>query len=129
MNNQIKILLTIEGIEGSTLHTKRKVKVPFVITKADIHFQNHGKFYKGNDGDKIVRRGVRKIYEYNSVPCKKTIKMTQEAYDYMTSRESPEWYFKKDWGRLSPTQRLELHLDRICQHNGGKEFTYSILED
>lgn len=127
--SQVKILLTIEGITGATLHTTKKIKIPFSITKADIHWQNHGKKYTREDKDKIVRKGVRKINLVESVPCSKSIKLTTEAYDYMTSRESPEWYFKKDWSRLSATQRLELHLKRLCDHNGGTSFSYSILED
>lgn len=129
MNNQIKILLTINGIEGATLHRAERVKIPFVITKADIHFQNTGKLYKGKDANNVVRRGIRKYYNYESVPCSKSIKLTYDAYDYMTSVEQPSWYYKKDWKRLTPIQRLELHLQRTCDANGGTSFTYSILED
>lgn len=128
MNNQVKILLTINGINGATLHTRR-VKVPFVITKADMHWQNTGKKYNNKDKDKIVRRGIRKYYDYESVPCSKSIKLTQDAYNYMTSSEQPEWYYKKDWKRLKPEVRLEMHLDRICKANEGQSFSYSILED
>lgn len=128
MNNQVKILLTISGIPGATLHTTR-VKVPFSITKEDIHFQNTGKLYKGRDNNKIVRKGVRKFYDIEVVPCTKSIKMTVDAYDYMTSIEIPTWYHKKDWKRLSTIQRLELHLQRICDANNGKEYSYSILEE
>lgn len=129
MNNQTKILLTIEGIEGATLHTVGKLKVPFVITKADIHWQNHGEKYKGKDADKIVRKGIRRIHNIEVIPCSKSIKLTQDAYDYMTSIEVPVWYHKKDWKRLTSTQRLELHLQRTCDAEGGTSFTYSILED
>lgn len=129
MNNQIKILVTISGITGATLHTENTIKIPFVITKGDLHWQKHHKPYKGADKDKIVRKGIRKIKNIVSVPCSKGIKMSYDAYNYMTSKDSPEWYFKKDWGRLTPIQRLELHLQRTCMHEGGTSFTYSILED
>lgn len=129
MNNQIKILVTINGIEGATLHNEGTVKIPFSITKADLHWQNHKKRYKGPDGDKIVRKGIRKVNFITSVPCSKSIKMTNDAYEYMTSKEMPAWYHKKDWARLTPIQRLELHLKRTCLHENGESFTYSILED
>lgn len=129
MNNQIKVLLTINGIEGATLHSKAKRKIPFVLKKREMDYKNYGKRYKGKDGDKIVKKGFRKIYDFEAIPCTKSIKLTYDAYNYMTSKESPEWYFKKDWPRLSITQRLEIHLERICAHNGGKSFTYTILED
>lgn len=129
MNNQIKLLVTINGINGATIRNIKKVKIPFSMTKADIHWQNHNKKYKGPDKDKVVRKGVRKIWMYDVVPCSKNIKMTYDAYDYMTSTEIPVWYHKKDWKRLTPTQRLELHLQRTCNANNGTSFTYSILED
>lgn len=125
MNNQVKVLLTINGIEGATLHSRGKSKIPFVIRKKDLY----AKEYKGKDADKIIRRGVRRVMNLEAVPACKKINLTADAYDYMTSSERPEWYFKKDWGLLSPTQRLELHLQRTCEHNGGRSFTYSILED
>lgn len=128
MNNQVKILLTINGISGATLHTRR-YKIPFVITKSDMHWQNTGKKYKGKDGDKVVRKGIRKFYTLDAVPCSKSIKLTADAYEYMTSVEIPVWYHKKDWKRLTPTQRLELHLQRTCEHEHGTDYSYSILED
>lgn len=124
MNNQPKVLLTIEGIEGATLHDKGTKKLKCIIRKKDL-FDNYTK----KDGDKIIRVITRKIKDFEVIPCKKTIKLSYDAYDYMTSKESPEWYFKKDWGRLSTTNRLEMHLQRICDANAGKSFTYSILED
>ena len=125
MNNQLKVLLTINGIEGATLHSKGKTKIPFVIRKKDLH----AKEYTGKDANKIIRRGVRRVINLEAVPVSKSIKLTVDAYNYMTSADKPEWYFKKDWGLLSPTQRLELHLQRTCEHERGKSFTYNILED
>lgn len=125
MNNQVKVLLTINYIEGATLHSKGKSKIPFVIRKKDLY----AKEYTGKDADKIIRRGVRRVNNLEAVPVSKRINLTVDAYNYMTSAERPEWYFKKDWVLLSPIQRLEHHLQRICEHNRGKGFTYSILED
>ena len=125
MNNQLKVLLTINGIEGATLHSKGKSKIPFVIRKKDLY----AKEYTGKDADKIIRRGARRVINYDVVPASKSIKLTVDAYNYMTSSERPEWYQKKDWGLLSPTQRLELHLQRTCEHERGKSFTYNVLED
>lgn len=125
MNNQVKVLLTINDMEGATLHSKGKIKIPFVVRKKDLY----AKEYKAKDADKIIRRGVRRVMNLEAVPVSKSIKLTVDAYNYMTSAERPEWYFKKDWVLLSPIQRLEMHLQRICDHNEGKSFTYSILED
>lgn len=125
MNNQVKVLLTINGIEGATLHSKGRSRIPFTVRKKDLY----AKEYTGKDANRIIRKGVRKVNNLEAIPASKGIKLTIDAYNYMTSRESPEWYVKKNWSLLSPTQRLELHLQRLCEHNGGKSFTYNILED
>ena len=124
MNNQIKVLLTINGIEGATLHSRGRMKIPFVIRRKDLYAK-----YKGKNGDDIIRKGVRKVRDYDVIPASKGIKLTYDAYEYMTSREVPDWYYKKDWARLSSIQRLEIHLNRIMEANHGTSFTYSILED
>jgi hypothetical protein len=54
MNNQIKILLTINGIPGATLHKTKKTKIPVVIRKKETSYKYYGDNYKGKDGDKIV---------------------------------------------------------------------------
>lgn len=125
MNNQVKVLLTINEIEGATLHSNGKSKIPFVVRKKDLY----AKEYKGKDANKIIRKGFRRVNNVEALPASKSIKLTVDAYNYMTSRESPEWYVKKNWSLLSSTQRLEFHLQRLCEHNGGKSFTYNILED
>lgn len=124
MNNHVKVLLTINGIEGATLHSGGRKKIPFVIRRKDLYSN-----YKGKHGEDIIRKGVRKVRDFEVIPCSKSIKLTYEAYEYMTSSKKPEWYLKKNWARLSLTQRLEMHLDRIREHNNGQSFTYSILED
>jgi hypothetical protein len=124
MNNQPKVLLTIEGIEGATLHSNGIKKVKFVIRKKDLYNN-----YTKKDADKVVRAGTRKIEDWESVPCKKSIKLSYDAYNYMISKEVPEWYYKKDWSRLTTLNKLELHLQRICKAERGTNFNYSILED
>ena len=125
MNNQVKVLLTINEIEGATLHSNGKSKIPFVVRKKDLY----AKEYKGKDANKIIRKGFRRVNNVEALPASKSIKLTVDAYNYMTSRESPEFYKKKNWNLLSEKQRLEIHLERLCEHNGGKSFTYSILAD
>lgn len=123
MNNQIKILLNIQGIEGRTLHFLGKKKVKWSITKRDIYHE-----YKGKDADKEVRKGYFYMKDVEQIPCQQTIKLTQDAYDYMTSSERPEWY-KGFWNKLNRRQKLEVHLQRICGDRHGSKFSYSILED
>ena len=129
MNNQIKIVLNIEGISGATLRKEGKIKVPYTLTKKDLHWKNHHQEYKGEDKDKIVYKGVKKINNYVEIPAKMTINMSQDAYDYYTSKEVPTWYYKKDWAKLPITTKLEMHLQKVCEDYRGKSFTYLVLED
>ncbi len=123
MNNQPKILLSVQGIEGGTLRPIRKKRVKWSITKKDLDSKYHGK-----DAFKPIRKGHVDIPEFEEVSCQQTIKLTQDAYDYMTSPEQPYW-FKGPWKLMTKKQRLEAHLQRICDDRGGTSFIYSILED
>lgn len=123
MNNQSKILLTVQGIEGGTLRPIGKKRVKWSITKRDLDSKYHGK-----DAFKPVRKGHIDIPDFEEISCQQTIKLTQNAYDYMTSSEQPYW-FKGPWKLMTKKQRLEAHLQRICDDRGGTSYTCSILED
>lgn len=123
MNNQSKILLSVQGIEGGTLRPIGKKRVKWSITKKDLDSKYHGK-----DAFKPIRRGHVDIPEFEKVFCQQTIKLTQDAYDYMTSPEQPGW-FKGPWKLMTKKQRLEAHFQRICDDRRGTSYTYSILED
>ena len=120
MNNQVKILLSIQGIEGGTLRKVGSKKIPF---KKMIRHK----------GKEILVTKYRTVDDMQSVPASKSIKLTQDAYDYMTSPEIPSFVKTKKekgiWTSLTPKERLEWHLKRICESNCGTGFTYSILED
>ena len=123
MNNQSKILLSVQGIEGGTLRPIGKKRVKWSITKKDLDSKYHGK-----DAFKPIRKGHTDIPDFEEVSCQQTIKLTQDAYDYMTSTEQPYW-FKGNWKLMTKKQRLEVHLQRICDDRRGTSYTYSILED
>nr|DAL05006.1 MAG TPA: hypothetical protein [Crassvirales sp.] len=123
MNNQPKILLSVQGIEGGTLRPIGKKRVKWSITKKNLDSKYHGK-----DAFKPIRKGHVDIPDFEEVSCQQTIKLTQDAYDYMTSPEQPYW-FKGPWKLMTKKQRLEAHLQRICDDRGGTSYIYSILED
>lgn len=104
MDNIIKISLTIV-VEGSTLVRKSE---PITLGKKS-----------------------RKHYPLESKDAIYHVSLTKEAYDYMTSNESPEWARVKfiKWKKLKPEERLELHMKRISDSYKGKSYKYSILED
>lgn len=123
MNNQVKILLNIQGIEGRTLRPIGKKKVNSSVTKKDLDPKYHGK-----DAHKPIKKWHVVILEFEKIPCQQTIKLTQDAYDYMTFTEQPYW-FKGPWKLMTKKQRLEAHLQRTCEDRHGKSYTYSILEE
>ena len=126
MNNTIKISLTIE-LEGSTLVRRSEPEIiKFSVTKRDLE---PNKKWKDKDGLKVVRRGIIKNYPLIAKPAKQHINMGIEAYKFMTSNECPSWVKPKIWSSMNEIQRLEAHLQRTCEHVGGKSFTYKILED
>ena len=126
MNYSPKISLTIE-LEGSTLVRKSEPEiVKYSITKRDLE---PNKKWKSKDGLKVVRKGTFKHHPLIAKPASHHINICVEAYRYMTSNEYPYWAKPKVWAMMSETQRLEAHLQRICEHVGGKSFTYEILGD
>lgn len=126
MNNIVKISLTIQ-LEGSTLVRKSEPEViKFTITERDL---NPSHPWKKNEGNRVVRRGRIKNYPLIAKPASQHINLSVDAYNYMTSSECPYWQKPKVWAGLSPKERLEAHLQRLCEHHGGKSFSYVVLED
>lgn len=126
MNYSPKISLTIE-LEGSTLVRKSEPEIiKYSVTKRDLE---PNKKWKSKDGLKVVRKGAFKYYTLIAKPASHHINICAEAYRYMTSNECPYWAKPKVWAMMSETQRLEAHLQRICEHVGGKSFTYEVLGD
>ena len=122
MNSQVKVLLTIQGIPGGIIKPIRKEKRKWVFTKGDIPN------YKGKDKNAVIDKGTYIHTVYEEVHCSQSIKLTYDAYEYMTSGERPEW-FKGPWKKMSKEQRLVAYLHRICEDMNGTGFTYHILED
>lgn len=132
MSVETKILLTI-NFEGGALHRSVEgEKKEAVLTKKDLNPN-----YNREDKNKIVRKVKYMSYPLVATPSSLTIKMCREAYDYMTSTETPGWFIPnkpskerfKLWRKMSPNERLEMHLALTCEHHHGKSFTYSIVED
>ena len=126
MSNITKISLTI-NLEGSTLVRKSEPEViKYTVTTKDTE---PSKKWRGKDGLKIVSKGAHKHYPLEAKPASQHINMTEEAYKYMTSNECPYWSKPKVWNNLSEKERLEAHLQRVCESLNGKSFTYEVLGD
>lgn len=63
------------------------------------------------------------------IPAAQSINLNVEAYQAMTStNEVPYWTTEKKWKALKPKERLEAHLQRICEGLGGLSYSYKVLE-
>ena len=126
MNSEPKILLTI-NLEGGTLIKGEPEVKKYYLTKKDLFPSQK---FKNGAGNKVIKSG-----KYTHIPvtpsiAQQSIKMSQDAYDYMTSSFCPSWYRNQNqWRKLSEKERLELHLARTCRHFGGKSFTYQIIDE
>ena len=126
MRDNIKVSLTIE-LEGSTLIKGKPETRKFYITKRDLNMKKYSK--TNPEGKVVVRKGKYTYTPMEAKPAIKKLNLCREAYEYMTSPEAPEWVKKGEWDRMSKTQKLESHLERICLHNNGISYSYIILED
>ena len=57
------------------------------------------------------------------------LNINNEAYNYMTSKECPEWSKKAEWLSMSKKKRFEAHLSRIANDFRGKVVHYEVFED
>lgn len=57
------------------------------------------------------------------------LNINNEAYDYMTSKECPEWSKKVKWLSISKKKRFEAHINRIANDFRGKVVHYEVFED
>ena len=80
-----------------------------------------------NSKGKVVDR--LSFYTRKSVPARRSLNISREAYDYMVSDVYPEWYRQRNWKNLSREQRLALHLQRIAENFGGQIEDYIVYED
>lgn len=152
MNNNPKISLTIY-LEGSTCHVVGKKRVPFILRQIDVNPKAFNKKEEQSErAQKIVRKGWYKTLIREYVDAQQHITMTQDAYDYMTSGETPFWFpfhpmsdklakslrisgknklkiGEQVWRRLNQTQRLEAHMQYTCESLKGKGYSYTVLED
>lgn len=67
---------------------------------------------------------VRKCQE-----VRQNIRLSREAYDYMTEDFPPEPRMKKQWKSMSSYMRVQWHCRNIAESMGATGFTFEILDD
>ena len=142
MDTSIKVNLSIV-LPGSTMLSEQECSKQLkdtiikkgkkkIITKTMYNKENNTENrifldYKDNDG--IRHREPLFFMTRNTIPCKKSINISKEAYDYMVSAECPAWEKMGEWKQLSRIKRLTSHMQRICDNEGGISFEFQIFED
>ncbi len=126
MNNQeIKILLSVEQRGATLRRSKEKETIKWFITKQDVSQKKLPK----DVGNQIIKSG--KVTRYPLITDNSTlyIKLTKDSYNFFVSDYCPAKHLMKNWKKMNSTQRLEYHLQILCEHHKGMSYTYNLLDD
>lgn len=120
--SEIKVNLSLT-LPGSIMLSEQECsKNP---KKSYSHFSMKVRTSAESNKTETINVSVRK-----SRTIKQNIKLSKEAYDYMTNKdELPDPKLKKEWGRLTINQRLQYHCKQIAETLGAVDFTFEVLGD
>lgn len=120
--SEIKVHLTVIASDGRmmTKSEARKAEVNngngFITTRTKV-------FNPKNN--KLINIRVRANKE-----TRRSLNISKEAYFYMTSTDGcPEDIKLSTWKNLNKMQRLDIHMQQICQTLGGSKYDFYVLED
>lgn len=61
---------------------------------------------------------------------KQNIKLSKEAYDYMTDKTvCPNPKLRREWEKFTANQRLKYHCRQIAEALGAIDFSFEVLDD
>ena len=98
------------------MEIKASVKIIEGGFEESVNFSVKGNF---NINFKMTRTPVRV----------RVLNISNESYDYMTSKEYPEWSKRVEWLSMSKKKRFEAHINRIANDFRGKIMNYEVFED
>ena len=98
------------------MEIKASVKIIEGAFEESVNFSVKGNF---NINFKMTRTPVRV----------RVLNISNESYDYMTSKECPEWSKRVEWLSMSKKKRFEAHINRIADDFRGKIMNYEVFED
>ena len=98
------------------MEIKASVKIIEGGFEESVNFSVKGNF---NINFKMTRTPVRI----------RVLNISNESYDYMTSKECPEWSKKIEWLSMSKKKRFEAHINRLAHDFRGKIMNYEVFED
>lgn len=98
------------------MEIKSSVKIIEGGFEESVNFSVKGNF---NINFKMTRTPIRV----------RVLNISNESYNYMTSKECPEWSKKVEWLSMSKKKRFEAHINRIANDFRGKIINYEVFED
>lgn len=121
--SEIKVILSLELQGGTMLSEKECSKNP---KKRKDYYDYFCMEVVDSDGNrKTINVAVRK-----SKTVKQNIKLSKEAYDYMTDKKiCPDPKLNKKWDKLTLNQRLQYHCGQIAEALGAIGFSFEVLDD
>lgn len=117
----VKITANIE-LRGGTMYKESKNHKLYDHGTMVVEGRTNGK--KNPNDKETIHFFTRKC-----IPATQTINMPDEAYEYMSSNEIPEFSNKSTWSKLSKKQRVEAHLKEVAEALNGKLIDFIIYPD
>ena len=130
---EVKVNLSIV-LPGSTMFTQKEIDNLEKDEQRNHYDYNtivvEDKIY--NKKGKLVRKQPVRLnfFTRRSRPASQSINLSKEAYYSMINvMEVPYFSNEYKWKNMSKTQRLEAHLQRICDSLGGLSYSYKVFDD
>lgn len=130
---EVKVNLSIV-LSGSTMFTQKEIDNLEKDEQRNHYDYNtmviEDKIY--NKKGKLVRKQPIRLnfFTRKSKSATQSVNLSKEAYYSMTSvKEVPYFSNEYKWKNMSKIQRLEAHLQRICDDLGGLSYSYKVFED
>lgn len=126
--SEIKVRLSLE-LPGSTMLSEQECSANSKVEEKKKDYYGYFNLKvasgKGKKSKETLNIAVRK-----SRTARQNIKLSREAYDYMTDKElCPSPKLKKEWSKFTVNQRLQYHCRQIAEALGAIDFSFEILED
>lgn len=122
--SEIKVSLSLE-LQGSTMLSEQECSRNSK-KKKDCYDYFRMEVADANGKNKeVINVAVRK-----SKTVKQDIKLSKEAYDYMTDKAiCPNPKLKKEWEKFTVNQRLQYHCGQIAEALGAIGFSFEVFDD
>lgn len=130
---EVKVNLSIV-LPGSTMFTQKELDNLEKKEQRDYYDYNtmvvEDKIYN-KKGKLVKKQPVRlNFFTRKSKPALQSINLGREAYYSMISvSEVPYFSNAHKWKNMSKIQRLEAHLQRICESLEGLSYSYEVFDD